>query len=74
METARDFIFLGSKITGYGLFSSHVWSWELDHKEGRALKKWHFQTVVLEKSLGSPLDSKEMRPANIKDINPDTHW
>ena len=69
METARDFIFLGSKITGYGLFSSHVWSWELDHKEGRALKNWYFQTVVLEKTLESPLDSK-IKPVTIKGNQP----
>ena len=40
--------------------------WELDHKEGRALKNWCFRTVVLEKSLGSPLDNKEIKPVNPK--------
>ena len=39
-------------------FSSHVWMWELDCKEGRMLKNWCFWTVVLEKTLRSPLDSK----------------
>ena len=40
----------------------HVRMWELDHKEGRAPKNWCFQTVVLEKALESPLDSKEIEP------------
>ena len=47
-------------------YSSHVWMWELDHKERWALKNWCFWTVVLEKSLGSPLDSKEIKPVNCK--------
>ena len=41
---------------------SHVWMWELDHKEGWALKNWCFWTVVLEKTLESPLDRKEIKP------------
>ena len=44
--------------------------WELDHKEGWALKNWHFWTVVLEKTLESPLDSKEIKSVNPKGI----HW
>ena len=48
----------------YGLSSSHVWTWNLDHKEGRALKKWCFWTVVQEKTLESPLDSKEIKSFN----------
>ena len=108
METVRDFIFLGSKITAdddyspeikrylllgrkamrnldtvlkgrdvtlpakvhivksYGFSNGHVWMWELDHKEGWALKNWCFQTVVLEKTLESPLDCKEIKPVNPK--------
>ena len=50
--------------------SSHVQMWELDHKEGWALKNWCFWTVVLEKILDSPLDSKEIKPANPKGIQP----
>ena len=46
--------------------SSHVWMWELEHKEGWAPKNWCFQTVVLEKTLESPLDSKEIKPVNPK--------
>ena len=42
----------------YGFSSSHVWRWELDHKEGWALKSWCFSTVVLENTLESPLDCK----------------
>ena len=45
----------------YGFSSSHLWMWELDHKEGWVLKNWCFQIVVLEKSLESPLDSKEIK-------------
>ena len=40
--------------------------WELDHKEGWELKNWGFQTVVLEKTLKSPLDSEEVKPVNSK--------
>jgi len=49
-----------------GFSSSHVWMWELDHKEGWAPKNWCFWTVVLEKTLESPLDSKEIKPVNPK--------
>ena len=44
--------------------------WELDHKEGWALKTWCFQTVVLEKTLESPLDSKEIKPVSPKGNQP----
>ena len=50
----------------YQLSSSHVWIWELDHKESWVLKNWHFWTVVLEKTLESPLDYKEIKPVNPK--------
>ena len=106
METVRDFIFLGSKITAdgdcsheikrclllgrkamtnldsvlksrditfptkvhqsYGFSSSHVWMWELDYKESWAPKNWCFWTVVLEKTLESPLDCKEIQPIHLK--------
>ena len=45
--------------------------WELDHKESWALKKRYFQTVVLEKNLESPLDSKEINWSVLKEINPE---
>jgi len=44
--------------------------WELDHKEGWALENWCFWTVVLKKTLESPLDSKEMKPVNPKRNKP----
>ena len=50
--------------------SSHIWTWELDHKEGWALKNWCFRTVVLEKILESPLDRKEIKPVNPKGNQP----
>ena len=48
----------------YGFSSSRVWIWEMDYKEGWAWKNWLFQTVVLEKTLESPLDWKEIKPVN----------
>ena len=50
----------------YGFASGHVWMWELDHKENWALKNWCFWTVVLAKTLESPLDCKEIQPVNPK--------
>ena len=50
----------------YGYSSSHVWMWELDHKERWVLKNWCFWTVVLDKTLESLLDSKETKPVNPK--------
>ena len=44
--------------------------WELDHKEGWALKNWCFWTVVVDKTLESPLDSKEIKPVNLKGNQP----
>ena len=49
---------LKSRVSN-GFSSSCVWMWELDHEEGWVLKNWCFQTVVLEKTLESPLDNKE---------------
>ena len=57
------------------VISYHKWPlllmWELDHKEGWAQKNWSFQILVLEKTLESPLDSKEIKPVNLKEINPE---
>ena len=50
----------------YGFSSSHVWMWELDYKECWMPKNWCFWTVVLENTLKSPLDSKEIKPVNPK--------
>ena len=108
METATDFIFLGSKTTVDSDYSHEtkrrllpgrkamtnldrilksrditlltkaciikamvfpvvfVWMWVLDNKEGWVLKNWCFRTVVLEKTIESPLDSKEIKPINPK--------
>ena len=52
---------------GYGFSSSHVWMLELDYKERWVLKNWCFWTVVLEKTLESPLDCKEIQPVPPKD-------
>jgi len=50
----------------YGFSSSHVWMWELDYKESWAPKNWCFWTVILEKTLESPLDCKEIQPVHPK--------
>ena len=60
----------GPYSQGYGLPSGHIRLWELDCKEGRMLKNWCFWTVVLVKSLESPLDSKEIKPVNPKGKQP----
>ena len=51
---------------GYGFSSGHVWMWELDCEERWVLKNWCFCTVVLEKTLESPLDCKEIQPVHPK--------
>ena len=50
----------------YGFSSSHVWMWELDYKESWAPKRWCFWNVLLEKTLESPLDCKEIQPVHPK--------
>ena len=61
---SRDIANKGLSSQGYGFSSSHVWMWELDYKESWALKNWCFWTVVLEKTLESPLDYKEIQPVH----------
>ena len=56
----------GLYIQSYSFSSSHVLTWELDHKESWAPKNWRFWTVLLEKTLESPLDCKEIKPVNPK--------
>ena len=67
----------------YGFSNSHVWMSELDQKESWAPKNWCFWTVVLEKTLENPLDSKEIQisldskeiqPVYLKEISPDIYW
>ena len=64
---SRDyFVNKGPSSQGYGFSSSHVWMWELDYKESWAQKNCCFWTVVLEKTLESPLDCKEIQPVHPK--------
>ena len=67
---SRD-ITLPTKVSSqsYGFSSSHVWMWELDYKESWALRNWCFWTVVLEKTLESPLGCKEIQP-----VHPKGNW
>ena len=60
----------GAYSQSYGFSNSHAQMWELDHKDGWALKSWCFWTVVWEKTLESPLDSKEIKPENSKENQP----
>ena len=60
------FAYRSPSSQSYGFSSSHVWMWELDHKESWGLKHWCFWTVVLEKTVESPLDCKEMKSVNPK--------
>ena len=57
---------LSSLSQSYDFSSSEVWLWELDHKESWVLKNGCFWTVVLEKTLESPLDCKEIQPVHPK--------
>ena len=56
----------GPSSQGYGFSSSHVWMWELDYKESWGPKNWCFWTVILEKTLESPLHCKEIQPIHSK--------
>ena len=60
----------GPSSQSYGFSSSHVWMWDLDHKEGWAPKNWCFWTMVLEKTLESSLDCMEIKPVNPKGNQP----
>ena len=63
------FVKKGPSSQGYGFSRSHVWMWELNYKESWAQKNWCFWTVVLEKTLESPLDCKE-----IQSVHPKGNW
>ena len=69
---SRDIFFAnkGSSSQSYDFSSSHVWMWELDYKEIWAPKNWCFWTVVLEKTLESSLDSKEIQPVHPEGTQP----
>ena len=60
----------GPLSQSYGFSSSHVWMWELDYKESWVWNSWCFWTVVLEKTLESPLDCKEIQPVHPKGNQP----
>ena len=60
------FAYKGLSTQSYGFSSGHVWMWELDYKGSWAPKNWCFWSVVLEKTLESPLDCKEFKPINPK--------
>jgi len=64
----------GPSSQSYGFSSSHVWMWELDYKESWAPKNWCFWTVVLEKTLESPLDCKKIQPVHPKGDQSWVHW
>ena len=60
------FVNKGPSSQGYSFSSSHVWIWELDCEESWVPKNWCFWTVVVEKTLESPLDCKEIKPVHPK--------
>ena len=60
------FVNKGPSSQSYGLFSGHVWMWEMDYKESWVPKNWCFCYVVLEKILESPLDCREIQPVHSK--------
>ena len=60
----------GPHSESYSFSSRHVQMWELDHKEGWALKNWCFLIVVLKKTFESPLDSRDIKPVNPKGNQP----
>ena len=60
------FVHKGLSSQSYGFSRSHIWMWELDYKESCGPKNWCFWTVVLERTLESPLDCKEIQPVHPK--------
>ena len=67
LKKQRDyFANKGPFSQGYGFSSGHVWMWELDCEESWVPKNWYFWTVMLEKTLESPLDCKEIQPVHPK--------
>ena len=66
LKSRHYFANKGPSSQGYGFSSGHVWMWELDCEESWALTNWCFWTVVLGKTLESPLDCKKIQPAHPK--------
>ena len=60
------FVSKGPSSQGYGFSNGHVWMWQFDYKQSWVKKNWCFWTVVLEKTLESPLDCKEIQPVHPK--------
>ena len=60
----------GPSSQGYGFSSNHVWRWELDSEESWRLNNWWFWTVVLQKTVESLLDCKEIQQSILKEISP----
>ena len=60
----HHFVNKGPSSQSYGFSSGHLWIWELDYKESWVPKNWFFWTVVMEKTLESPLDCKEIQPVH----------
>ena len=69
-KQGSHFAYKGSYSQSCGFCSRVVCMWELDYEEGWAWKNWCFQSLVLEKILESPLDSKEIKPVNPKGNQP----
>ena len=65
--------FINKSLSGqsFGFSSGHVWMWELDYKERWERKNWFFWTVVLKKTLESPLDCKDINQSILKEISPE---
>jgi len=61
----------GPSSQNYGVSSSHAWMWELDYKESLASKNWRFWTMVLEKTLESPLDCRISSQCILKENSPE---
>ena len=70
LKSRDHFVHKGPSSQSYGFSSSCLWMWELDHKEGWAPKNWCFRTVVLEKTLESPLDCNDIKPVNPRENQP----
>ena len=69
-EQRHHFVNKGPSSQGYGFSSGRIWMWELDYKESWTLKNWCIWTVVLEKTLESLLDFKEIQPVHSKGDQP----
>ena len=65
------FVNKGLSSQSYDFSSSHVWMWDLDHKESWVLKNWCFWTVLLEKTLKSPGNARRSNQSIIKEISPE---